>query len=330
MTNLPVLTADEVAVLIYEVERTANSSVPARVSFEAKFDEPTRNPHLGWNPPSQTIRGFQVRNVGLDGEFRGLFSSGRFIHGTGYLVSDDIMDTVKVAKWVYTEAEDTVIVGCNVAHANYFHWVTQALPAMDYAVHRPGQSRQIQLALPCLNTWQEDSLRLLGLAMHNRLNIQDPRVRYEIRKAEYCEITSGCATFSASAVTRETFRRLREAVERPASRDKKVYVARTDAPTRKMQNEGGLIEEVRRRGYEVVCPGSIAFAEQVRLFRSARIVVGPHGAGLTNIVFCEPGTIVYELVPAHYANACFCNLGHNNNLRVLAGCVRERRRGTSK
>ena len=44
------------------------------------------------------------------------------------------------------------------------------------------------------------------------------------------------------------------------------------------------------------------------MFRSASIIVGAHGAGLTNIVFCEPGTTVYELVPANYENSCFCNL----------------------
>lgn len=44
-------------------------------------------------------------------------------------------------------------------------------------------------------------------------------------------------------------------------------------------------------------------------------MVGPHGAGLTNIVFCEPGTIVYEFVPDHYHNICFGNLAMTCGLR---------------
>jgi hypothetical protein len=82
-----------------------------------------------------------------------------------------------------------------------------------------------------------------------------------------------------------------------------------------MRNEPALIEQVHKRGYEVVTPGSLSFAEQVQLFRGARLIVGPHGAGLTNIVFCEPGTIVYELIPSHYINACFSNLAHICDLR---------------
>ena len=37
-------------------------------------------------------------------------------------------------------------------------------------------------------------------------------------------------------------------------------------------------------------------------------MIGPHGAGLSNIVFCQKGTLVYELLPARYTNACFNRL----------------------
>jgi capsular polysaccharide biosynthesis protein len=186
---------------------------------------------------------------------------------------------------------------------------------MDYAVNRAGQALRIRLALPLLNAWQEDSLRLLGLASVNRLTIKDPTKQYALGRAEYNQILNGGATFSNSATARGTYRRLREAAVRPLFRDKRLYVARTDAPNRQMRNEPALIEEIRKRGYDVMTPGSLSFVEQVRLFRSARIVVGPHGAGMTNITFCEPGTIVYELLPTHYLNGCFCNLAHVCDLR---------------
>ena len=65
-------------------------------------------------------------------------------------------------------------------------------------------------------------------------------------------------------------------------------------------------------------PSTLSLNEQVRTFRNARLVVGAHGAGLTNIAFCEPGAIVYELVPAAYHNGCFCSLAHNCGLRYWA------------
>jgi capsular polysaccharide biosynthesis protein len=37
--------------------------------------------------------------------------------------------------------------------------------------------------------------------------------------------------------------------------------------------------------------------QQVNLFRSARVVIGAHGAGLSNTGFCQKGTLLYELIP---------------------------------
>jgi hypothetical protein len=77
-----------------------------------------------------------------------------------------------------------------------------------------------------------------------------------------------------------------------------------------MRNEDALIAELERRGFKIVAPGSLSFTEQARLFRGADLVIGSHGAGMTNIAFCEPGAFVYEILPAHYSNACICNLAH--------------------
>ena len=38
-------------------------------------------------------------------------------------------------------------------------------------------------------------------------------------------------------------------------------------------------------------------ADQILLFQSAEFIIGPHGAGLANLLFCEPGTKVIELMP---------------------------------
>jgi len=310
-------TAEAAAAQIYSVERTIRPETSANITFERRFRHPERNPHLGWNPDPRTIRSFQFFDVVLDGKFRGLFNSEGFIHGTGYLVPDETMAAVGVqtSRLVTARSDATVIIGCNVAHANYFHWITQVLPAIDHAVNRIGQARNIAIALPLLNGWQEESLQLLGLANVRRVMIDDPAKQYALARAEYSELLNGGGAFSNSATTLATYRRLREAVERPWSRDRKIYVARTDATSRQMRNEAVVIEEVRKRGYEVIPPGTLGFQEQVQLFRSARIVVGPHGAGMTNIVFCEPGTIIYELAPSHYTNSCFVNLGMICDLR---------------
>jgi hypothetical protein len=265
---------------------------------------------LGWNPEPQTILNFQLSNVVLDGKFRGLLNSDGFIPGTGYLVPDDFLKGLRVdpIHLMPVQQAGTIIIGCNVAYDNYFHWCSQTLPTIHNAVQRTGQDPHVILALPQLNAWQEESLQLLGYGSLRRLTITDPGKQYALDRAEFSQILNGGAAFALSEALYGTFARLRLAVEKLPGAARKLYVARTDAPTRVMLNEAAVIEETQRRGYEIVTPGTLSFTEQVRLFRSASVIVGAHGAGLTNIVFCEPGTTVYELVPSNYANSCFCNL----------------------
>jgi capsular polysaccharide biosynthesis protein len=320
MTEHLALTAEQGAIQAHTVERTNQSPTADNATFEALFGNPGRNPFRGWNPDPRTIHGYQFVDVVLDGDFRGLFNAEGYIRGTGYLVGDDHMATLSVdaARLVPSSADGTVIIGCNTAYAKYFHWITQSLPAIDYAVNRIGQAPRISVALPPLEAWQEDSLRLLDLSTVRRITIPDKTRQYAFHRAEYSEFLNGGSAFSQSATARATFARLRKAVERPASTDRKIYVPCTDKTSLIVRKEEAIIEDVRKRNFEVIAPGSLPLAEQISLFRGASLVVGSHGADLTNIVFCEPGTIVYELVPAHYTNACFCNLALICGLRYWA------------
>ena len=38
--------------------------------------------------------------------------------------------------------------------------------------------------------------------------------------------------------------------------------------------------------------------DQILLFQSAEFIITPHGAGLANLLFCEPETKVIELMPS--------------------------------
>ena len=41
--------------------------------------------------------------------------------------------------------------------------------------------------------------------------------------------------------------------------------------------------------------GEVTIAQSIELFRQARVVVGVHGAGLANILFCAPGATLIEV-----------------------------------
>jgi capsular polysaccharide biosynthesis protein len=106
---------------------------------------------------------------------------------------------------------------------------------------------------------------------------------------------------------RDTFRPTEEA---PAPR--RVYITRGDKPnTRRYTPEPALWPELERRGFERIDPGSFSVQEQIDLFHAAEIVVAPHGAGLTNLVFCRPGAKVVEMFAADYVHMGLWNITHS-------------------
>lgn len=59
--------------------------------------------------------------------------------------------------------------------------------------------------------------------------------------------------------------------------------------------------------------------EARRQFNRAAIVIGPHGAGLSNLLFCQPGTLVVEgLCNPPHTNMCYTRLAQLLGLRYYA------------
>jgi capsular polysaccharide biosynthesis protein len=81
---------------------------------------------------------------------------------------------------------------------------------------------------------------------------------------------------------------------------KRVYVSRyelnsTGLTGRAMRNEGDLIDRLVERGFTIASPETLSAVEQIRLFSSAEMVVGPSGSGMFNTAFCHPGTRIIDI-----------------------------------
>ncbi len=83
----------------------------------------------------------------------------------------------------------------------------------------------------------------------------------------------------------------------------RIYVSRARAGTRRVVNEDDVFGRLEPLGFQKVISEELSFAQQVELFRRSEAIVAPHGAGLTNIVFSDPGSKVLELFPARSVDA---------------------------
>jgi capsular polysaccharide biosynthesis protein len=104
---------------------------------------------------------------------------------------------------------------------------------------------------------------------------------------------------------REFVRPLRSA---QAVGGERIYVSRAPARRRRVLNEPEVVRALGDRGFVCVELEHLTWAEQIELFRRAKAVVAPHGAGLANIVFCGEGARIVECFGRDYINACFWQL----------------------
>jgi capsular polysaccharide biosynthesis protein len=96
----------------------------------------------------------------------------------------------------------------------------------------------------------------------------------------------------------------------------RIYISRQQASYRRIVNEEEVVNYLQKFGFRSVKLETMSVAEQAACLAAAKVVVAPHGAGLTNLVFCTPGTKVIEIFSPIYVPSCYwtisnlCGLEH--------------------
>jgi hypothetical protein len=263
------------------------------------------------------VRNFRLRDVHLDTAAMTLIKDGKKISDTFYLVAPEHYENACVMDHRLVTLDRSVDHVMARAFDNYYHWMVQTIPAVDWAL-RDRSANNVTLLSGRLAGWQEELLALLGRDQVPRIAL-DAAHHYFIPRLEYSEFQNGSTAFRISRSAQSTFRRLVDAaVSSETAATDIIYVARTDTSNRVAENEHEVIALLQSESIRVVVPGHLSVSDQINLFHKAGAVIGPHGAGLTNVVFCKPGTILYEFLPSHYLNPCINRLADAGGLNYIA------------
>jgi len=73
---------------------------------------------------------------------------------------------------------------------------------------------------------------------------------------------------------------------------RKIFISRKDTINSRMENELSIRALFEQAGYDIVQPEKMSLKEQIECFSSAGCIVGASGAAFTNIIFCNPGTVI--------------------------------------
>ncbi len=101
---------------------------------------------------------------------------------------------------------------------------------------------------------------------------------------------------------RSTYLPLAKSPETPRP---KLYISRSRARFRRVLNEAEVLDYLMPLGYQPVWLEDLSFADQVGLFQQAEQVIAPHGAGLANLIWCQPGAKVIEFFSPQYLPPCY-------------------------
>ncbi|WP_159788133.1 glycosyltransferase 61 family protein [Sodalinema gerasimenkoae] len=197
--------------------------------------------------------------------------------------------------------EGTVAVLTGLSANVYFHWMVDVLPRLD--ILRCSGLPEAEIDWFYVNSvakpFQRQTLEQLGIP-GDRILESDRHPHLQATRLVVPSFAGpiGWATGESIEFLRSQFLPSQPSLA-PTSA-KRLYISRQTAQYRRVINEPQLIQRLQHQGFQVIALEDYSVTEQAQLFANAEIIVAPHGAGLTNLVFCQPETTVIELFSPNY------------------------------
>lgn len=213
-----------------------------------------------------------------------------------------ILSTSKLPPINFINGKVAVLAG--LTNHIYFHWMLDVLPRwellrlsnwdfsdIDYFV--------VDNKLP----FQQETLSKLQIPENQQINISE----FQHLQASELIIPSfpGCVAWMSKWTCEFLQQQFLKTIDVHVLERKRIYITRKLAKSRRVLNEDAILNILQSYGFESVILESLSVAEQAVLFSQAEVIISPHGSGLTNLVFCQPGTKVIELFSPNYVYHCY-------------------------
>lgn len=206
----------------------------------------------------------------------------------------------------------------------YFHWISEVLGRLAM-LEMQGVTYD-HLYVACDKPFMKDSLLLWGIDAEKIIDASLPENHYIqadelILPSLVSRISAGYTRF-CSYVPAYLLHYVRDKLvfgmqnlKTPFDGHcKRIFISRKDSKVRQMINEDEVFALFETKGFERYDLSSLSIMEQIMLFQNAEMVVGCHGAGLTNILYCNPHTLIIELFQAR-GSSTYCYISQMLGLR---------------
>ena len=153
---------------------------------------------------------------------------------------------------------------------------------------------QAVVSYPLFNTpYEQEYLALLGFTPDR---IFDSR-QHELQFSQVMLANSGHWFYPDPADIDALKKYIEPGVSVERTERTRIYISR--AGRRRVVNEAALVELLLKYNFTIIDDKPRSVAEQIAIYKNASFIMGPHGASFTNIIWCEPGTHLFELFSAN-------------------------------
>ena len=196
--------------------------------------------------------------------------------------------------------DDVSLIYFDHNYRNYYHWMIDSSPKLYVMKRSVGLERNVIFpgTEKTITEWQRTSLEIVaGQAI---MFLPQGVEAFKLEAAAWMHIIgiTECVTPAlqrCAALIKRAI--LSESKLENAKKRNKVYISRKAAAWRWVLNEQEVEETLSGYGFITVRPKTMTLAEQMMVFSRAEIVVGAHGAGFSNLIFCDSLTTVVEFFP---------------------------------
>jgi hypothetical protein len=262
------------------------------------------------NPPERYPKSLEGGNVAIISNGRVWGKNGAIITPDNKLIWDVSLEYL-INPWehsIFKENQlpaishyfDTVADLSHVGSTNYYHWMFEVLPRL-HLIQASGinVNRYIANYEPEKYPYQNETLLRIGINP-NQIIITDHHFHLKASNLIVPSQPYFFPTLWAYNYLRTMF------LQDHALKDeekKRIYISRKK--NRRILNEEEIMKILIKYNFIKVELEKMSVEEQVKLFSSSEVIVGPHGAGLANLAFCSPGTKVFEIFPPTYITCLY-------------------------
>jgi capsular polysaccharide biosynthesis protein len=195
---------------------------------------------------------------------------------------------------------------------NYFHFLFDILTKIKLLEEKYSLNKIDYFYISGNYEWQQKILQFYGISKDKIINSDNVRhvKANKILAVEHPWYKKGFFQYEIQNIPEWIIFYLRDKFllhKAKFNSSKKFYIDRSDSQNKhcKIYNNHEIMKYLNQHEFKSYQISKLKIEEQVYLFNNANIIISPHGAALSNIIFSKAGMKLFEIIPkGHPSRKC--------------------------